>query len=189
MTVTDPNPSIIGKARHPHYRVCNIDDTISSYTVSLIFFITHHNGIRRQPLSTLAIQAPNDSRLRERTQETRSKHTICAGPGAPLAHTGEGWRVSSFVTLQLTQKLDANGILVARGDWTIGHSCLCCRGCYCTVRSLKYMSNERVRVVCGLHASKAAASACCTSCRSAWATHAGQEERRRAVVKLTPTVH
>lgn len=31
-------------------------------------------------------------------------------------------------------------------------------------------------------------SACCTSCRSAWATPAGQEERRRPVVDLTPTV-
>lgn len=98
--------------------------------------------------------------------------------------------MSSFVTLQLTQKLDAYGIWTACVYWTIGpRVCAAEGGTVRYVTACTCINTERLCVCVWPYAGQGGgASACCTSCRSAWATPAGQEERRRAVVDLTPTV-
>lgn len=64
-------------------------------------------------ISLLAILGLDDSRLTECRDASST-------PLCPPAHTGRAGGVSSLVTLQLTQKLDAYGIWTARVYWTIG---------------------------------------------------------------------
>lgn len=105
-------------------------------------------------ISLLAILALDDSRL----TECRDASSTPLSPPPP-AHTGRPGGVSSFVTLQLTQKLDAYGIWTACVYWTIGpRVCAAEGGTVRYVTACTCINTERLCVcVCGRMQARAAA--------------------------------